>query len=229
LSEIEGTVEVLPAERGGRIVRVTGDNGETKEYRVAFGKHLFVSTGDRVVSGTKLTDGPAVLTDVLKTQGEKKVQEYLLNEIQKVYRVEGVVINDKHMEIIIKQMLSKVRVTDPGDTYLLEGEEVDRMKMQKINEELPRDKKRAQFEPLILGITRVALSSSSFISAASFQETIKVLTNAAITGSEDYLDGLKENIILGKLIPAGTGFFGQKKEVTGESASEIESAAGKKT
>ncbi len=215
LSEIEGTVSLHPGERGTRIIRVTGSSGDqVKEYKVPFGKHLLVAEGDHVVSGSKLTDGPAVLTDILRTQGEKRVQEYLLNEIQKVYRVEGVSINDKHIEIIIRQMLSRVRVTDPGDTYLLEGEEIDRVKIQQINDALPKGKKRAKYEPLILGITRVALSSESFISAASFQETLKVLTNAAITGAEDELEGLKENVILGKLIPAGTGFFSvaSKKE-----------------
>ncbi|MCM8789147.1 MAG: DNA-directed RNA polymerase subunit beta', partial [Candidatus Omnitrophica bacterium] len=170
---------------------------------------------------TKLTDGPVVLTDILKTQGEKKVQEYLLNEIQKVYRVEGVVINDKHIEVIIRQMLSRVRVTDPGDTYLLEGEEIDRVRIQQINDALPKDKKRATYEPLILGITRVALSSESFISAASFQETLKVITNAAITGAEDYLEGLKENVILGKLIPAGTGFFSSFTKKEEEQTAEV--------
>jgi len=220
LSEIEGTVSIHQGEKGTRIIRVTDESTrQTREYRIPFGKHLLVANGDHVVSGSKLTDGPAVLTDVLRTQGEKKVQEYLLNEIQKVYRVEGVNINDKHMEIIIRQMLSKVRVTDPGDTYLLEGEEIDRVKIQQINEALPKGKKRAKYEPLILGISRVALSSESFISAASFQETMKVITNAAITGAEDYLEGLKENVILGKLIPAGTGFFAsqmKKQEQTAE-------------
>ncbi|MCX7705915.1 MAG: DNA-directed RNA polymerase subunit beta' [bacterium] len=221
LSEVEGDVLIEQGERGTKIIKIIDSSTREvkKEYRVPLGKHLLVGNGDHVVSGSKLTDGPAVLTDILKTQGEKKVQEYLLNEIQKVYRVEGVNINDKHMEIIIRQMLSRVRVTDPGDTYLLEGEEVDRIKIQQINDSLQKGKKRAKYEPLILGITRVALSSESFISAASFQETLKVITNAAITGAEDYLEGLKENVILGKLIPAGTGFFSgvyKKEEQTTE-------------
>lgn len=144
---------------------------------------------------------------MLRIKGEKKVQEYLLAETQKVYHLEGVTINDKHVETIIKQMLSKVRIIDGGDTYLMESEEVDRVKVQKINEEmLANDKKPASFKPLVLGITRIALSSDSFISAASFQETTRVLTNAAVTGREDHLLGLKENVILGRLIPGGTGF-----------------------
>ena len=159
---------------------------------------------------------------MLRIQGEKKVQEYLLNEIQKVYRVEGVKINDKHIEVIIRQMLSRVRVVDPGDTYLLEGEEIEKTKIQKINESLPKGKKPATYKPLILGITRVALSSESFISAASFQETMKVLTNAAVLGAEDPLEGLKENVILGRLIPAGTGFISKKLKQKKESESAEE-------
>jgi len=226
LSEIAGKVSLGSGEKGARIIKIIGDADQVKEYKVPYGKHILVADGDQVVSGSKLTDGPAVLIDVLRTQGEKKVQEYLLNEIQKVYRIEGVGINDKHIEIIIRQMLSRVRITDPGDTYLLEGEEIDRMKIQQINDSLPKEKKRATYEPLILGITRVALSSESFISAASFQETIKVLTNAAITGAEDRLEGLKENVILGKLIPAGTGFFShiienEEKKYPEDSSNEI--------
>jgi DNA-directed RNA polymerase subunit beta-beta' len=208
LSEIEGLVEVISAAKGTRKVVVTNEETNTKkEYEISAGKHLLVSTGDRIKSGERITDGHVVLKDILKIEGEKKVQEYLLNEIQSVYRVEGVSINDKHIEVIVRQMLSKVRVENPGDTYLLEGEEIDRFKMQKINDALPKNKKSATFRPQVLGITRVALNSESFISAASFQETTKVLTSAALLGAEDYLEGLKENVILGRLIPAGTGMF----------------------
>jgi len=206
LTEIDGEVQILSSEKIGRKVIVKNEVTE-KEYFIPYGKHLLVSNGDYVVAGSKLTDGPVVLNDILRIQGEKKVQEYLLNEVQKVYRVEGVSINDKHIEVIIRQMLSKVKIEDPGDTYFLEGEEIDRIKIQKINESLPKGKKPATYKPLILGITRVALSSESFISAASFQETTKVLTNAAILGAEDELIGLKENVILGRLLPVGTGFI----------------------
>ena len=225
LSEIDGRVDILPGEKGGgRIVKVAGETFEKKgkgrindkTYNIPYGKHLLVSRGDYVVAGSKLTDGPAVLADILRIQGEKKVQEYFLGEIEKVYRIEGVSLNDKHIEVIIKQMLSKVRVVDPGDTFLLEGEEIDRVKIQRINETLEKGKKPATFEPLVLGITRVSLSSDSFISAASFQETLKVLTNAAITGAEDELAGLKENVILGKLVPAGTGIFENVQTETGQ-------------
>ncbi len=212
LSEIDGVVQVQQ-EKGGRKVLVKGDVS-TKEYTVPYGKHLLVADGDYVIAGSKLTDGPVILNDILRIQGEKKVQEYLLNEVQKVYRVEGVSINDKHIEIIVRRMLSRVRVEDPGDTFLLQGEEIDKVRIQKINESLPKGRKRATFQPLVLGITRVALSSEGFISAASFQETIKVLTNAAAMGAEDYLEGLKENVIMGKLIPAGTGFFSRQAAET---------------
>ncbi|HDN97963.1 MAG TPA: DNA-directed RNA polymerase subunit beta' [bacterium] len=221
LSEIDGKVEVLPSEKGGRKVIVKNEYTQ-KEYLIPFGKHLKVATGDYVFAGQALTDGPIVLQEMLRIQGEKKVQEYLLNEIQKVYRVEGVKINDKHIEVIIRQMLSRVRVVDPGDTYLLEGEEIEKTKIQKINESLPKGKKPATYKPLILGITRVALSSESFISAASFQETMKVLTNAAVLGAEDPLEGLKENVILGRLIPAGTGFISKKLKQKKESESAEE-------
>ncbi|MDD3726172.1 MAG: DNA-directed RNA polymerase subunit beta', partial [Candidatus Ratteibacteria bacterium] len=208
LSEIEGKVEIIPDEKGIRKVRIYNpETGSQKEYNIPPGKNLLVGSGDTVKAGEKITDGPIVLKDILKIEGEKKTQEYLLNEIQSVYRVEGVMISDKHIEIIIRQMLSKVRVENPGDTYLLEGEEIDRVKAQKINETLPKNKKLATFSPQVLGITRVALTSESFISSASFQETMKVLTNAALLGAEDHLEGLKENVILGRLIPAGTGLF----------------------
>jgi len=207
ISEIDGDVEVSVSEKGGRLIKVINKETETeKEYLIPYGKNLIVSNGDYVIAGSKLTDGSVVLTDILKIQGEKKVQEYLLDEIQKVYRVEGVTLDDKHIEVIIRQMLSKVRVEEPGDTYFLEGEEIDRVRIQKVNESLPKGKNPATYKPQMLGITRVALSSDSFISAASFQETTKVLTNAALMGAEDNLEGLKENVILGRLIPAGTGF-----------------------
>jgi len=148
-----------------------------------------------------------VLDDILDIKGEKGLREYLLNEIQEVYRLEGVTINDKHLEIIIRQMLSKVKVTKPGDTLLLEDEGIDRFKFQKINEEiLAKGKKPAESKAKVLGITRVALGCDSFISAASFQETTRVLTEAAVTGRTDPLYGLKENVIIGHFIPAGTGF-----------------------
>ncbi|MCL5674294.1 MAG: DNA-directed RNA polymerase subunit beta' [Candidatus Omnitrophica bacterium] len=222
LSEIDGKVEIMPGERGLRVIKIISEvidkknNKTEKIYNIPYGKHLLVTGDDYVIAGSKITDGPVVLSDILRIQGEKKVQEYLLNEVQKVYRIEGVTLNDKHIEIIIRQMLSKVRVIDPGNTYLLEGENMDKIKIQQINEALPKGKKSATYEPLVLGMTRVALGSGSFISAASFQETVKIITNAAILGYEDNLEGLKENVILGKVIPAGTGFWERTKKEPGE-------------
>ena len=212
LSEIEGIVHI-EIEKGMRKVIVKNEEtNEIREYVIPYGKTIVVGEGDKVLAGTELTDGFKSLNDILRIQGEKKVMEYLLNEIQKVYRVEGVKINDKHIEVIIRQMLSRVRIEDPGDTYLLEGEEINRYEIQKINESLPKGKRPATFKPLVLGITKVALTCESFISAASFQETMRVLTDAAVLGAEDYLEGLKENVILGRLIPAGTGLFEKKEE-----------------
>jgi len=220
LSEIDGDVIVQEDDSGKRIrkgeraVRIKSSTGTVKEMSIPAGKHLNVSDGEHVVAGEKLTDGTIVLDDILKIKGERGVQEYLLNEVQEVYRLESVTINDKHLEIIIRQMLSKVKVKDPGDTLLLEDQEIDRFKFQKINEEiLAKGKKPAKGSPMVLGITRVALSCDSFISAASFQETTRVLTEAAVTGKIDPLYGLKENVIIGSFIPAGTGFVKQDKKM----------------
>ena len=217
LSEIDGNVIIEEDDSGKRIrkgeraIRIKSSTGTVKEMSIPSGKHLNVSDGEHVVAGEKLTDGTIVLDDILNIKGERGVREYLLNEVQEVYRLESVTINDKHLEIIIRQMLSKVKVKDPGDTLLLEDQEIDRFKFQKINEEiLAKGKKPAKGSPMVLGITRVALSCDSFISAASFQETTRVLTEAAVTGKIDPLYGLKENVIIGSFIPAGTGFIKQK-------------------
>ena len=212
LSEIDGDVIVQEDDSGkGRTIRIKSSTGTVKKMSIPAGKHLNVSDGEHVVAGEKLTDGTIVLDDILSIKGERGVREYLLNEVQEVYRLESVTINDKHLEIIIRQMLSKVKVKEPGDTLLLEDQEIDRFKFQKINEEiLAKGKKPAKGSPMILGIARVALSCDSFISAASFQETTRVLTEAAVTGKIDPLYGLKENVIIGSFIPAGTGFVKQK-------------------
>jgi DNA-directed RNA polymerase subunit beta' len=148
----------------------------------------------------------------LKISGERKLQEYLVNEVQEVYRLQGVSINDKHIEVIVRQMLKKVKITEAGDTDFLAGMQVDRFKLQEENERVEKQKKEpAKAEPILLGITRASLSTDSFISAASFQETTRVLTDAAASGKRDYLLGLKENVIMGHLIPAGTGFAGQRR------------------
>jgi DNA-directed RNA polymerase subunit beta' len=177
---------------------------------VAAGKHLRVHEGDKVRAGDRLTEGPVNPHDILLIKGPRAVQEYLLNEVQEVYRLQGVRISDKHIGTIVRQMLQKVRVTDPGDTDFLEGETVDKMTFKEENERVERRKEGnevAEFEPVLLGITKASLTTQSFISAASFQETTRVLTDAAIRGAKDDLLGLKENIIIGHLIPAGSGIY----------------------
>jgi len=247
VSEIDGTVKFGPVKKGVRKVIVTSEDGRDKRaYLIAYGKHLLVHEDDFVQAGEKLSEGSVVPHDILAILGANKVQEYLVNEIQEVYRLQGVHINDKHIEVIVRQMLRKVRVEDPGDTEFLENDEVDRKYFLKVNdailnkvviedsgdsefrigevveqvkvsmdnEGLEKDGKQpatfrstkpATFHPMLLGITKASLGTDSFISAASFQETTRVLTNAAIRGRVDNLEGLKENVIMGHLIPAGTG------------------------
>jgi len=206
ISEIDGLVEFGEDRKGLRTVIVKSSTGLSKEYTIPHGKHPTVYKGDRVFAGQQLTDGPVVPHDILRVCGDKVLQEYLLNEIQEVYRLQGVRINDKHIELIISQMLKKVKIEDSGDGPFLVGEQIDRMKFKKANEEVLKKKgKPAQATPLLLGITKVSLTTDSFISAASFQETTRVLTEAASSGKIDFLCGLKENVIVGHLIPAGTG------------------------
>ncbi|HVS10417.1 MAG TPA: hypothetical protein VMS76_11125, partial [Planctomycetota bacterium] len=212
ISEIEGVVELGEKKRGKRtiIVRALGQKGEVieeKEHAVPQGKHLRVHKGDDVRAGEPLVDGPLDPHDILSISGEDEVQVYLMREIQNVYRSQGVGIDDKHIEIIIGQMMRKVSVKDPGDSEFLPGAVVDRFRFRKENERLRKERKKpATGETLLLGITKASLSSESFISAASFQETTKVLTEAAIAGRRDHLVGLKENVILGHMVPTGTGF-----------------------
>jgi DNA-directed RNA polymerase subunit beta' len=183
------------------------------EYTIPHGKHPNVYKGDRVFAGQQLTDGPVVPHDILKVCGDKVLQEYLLNEVQEVYRLQGVRINDKHIELIISQMLKKVKIEDSGDSKFLIGEQINRIAFKKANDEIIKKKgKPAQATPLLLGITKVSLTTDSFISSASFQETTRVLTEAASSGRIDLLRGLKENVIVGHLIPAGTGLK-QYKEI----------------
>jgi DNA-directed RNA polymerase subunit beta' len=188
-----------------------GSLDETREaqlYEVPAGKHLRVHEGDRVRAGDRLSEGPVNPHDILRIKGPRAVQEYLLNEVQEVYRLQGVKINDKHIGVIVKQMLQKVRIMDPGETEFLEGEHVDRQIFRDENDRAKKKKETpATAEPLLLGITKASLTTQSFISAASFQETTRVLTDASIRGAKDDLLGLKENIIIGHLIPAGTGMY----------------------
>ncbi|RPH35620.1 DNA-directed RNA polymerase subunit beta', partial [bacterium] len=247
VSEIDGTVSFGAQKRGSREVVVTSHDGkDIRKYPIALGKHVLVQENDVVRAGERLSDGAIDPHDVLRIKGVGAVQEYLVNEIQEVYRIQGVKINDKHIEIIVRQMMQKVRVVDSGDTKFLEGDFVDKLRFEEENESLTdkvyvvnkgdskyrngqiaskkkvreanidlrkRAKKVVEFrdalpatsEPVLLGITSAALSTDSFISAASFQETTKVLTDAAIEGKVDNLLGLKENVIMGHLVPAGTG------------------------
>lgn len=206
ISEIDGIVEFSEDKKGRRTIIVKAATGMSSEYTIPHGKHPTVYKGDRVFAGQQLTDGPVVPHDILRVCGDKILQEYLLNEVQEVYRLQGVRINDKHIELIISQMLKKVRIEDAGDTNLIVGEQIDRIHFKRANEEVAKKKgKPAQATPLLLGITKVSLTTESFISAASFQETTRVLTEAASSGKIDFLNGLKENVIVGHLIPAGTG------------------------
>jgi DNA-directed RNA polymerase subunit beta' len=206
VSEIDGAVEFGGVSRGMRKLIVRGDDGDAREYQIPQGKHLYVQEGSVVRAGDRLTEGPINPHDILKIKGIEEVQEYLVNEIQEVYRLQGVRIDDKHIEVIVRQMLQKVRIEDPGNTSFLEGEHVDRLSVLEENEKMIQEGQQpATFQPLLLGITKASLSTESFISAASFQETTRVLTEAAIQGKVDYLRGLKENVIIGHLIPAGTG------------------------
>ena len=207
ISEIDGVVEFGEVVKGQRKIIVKSPTGMSKSYLIPHGKHLNVYKGDRVVAGQQLVDGPVVPQDILRVSGERKLQEYLVTGVQEVYRLQGVKINDKHVETIVRQMLRKVKIEEPGDAEFLIGAQVDRIKFQEENEKLmKKGKQPAKAVPILLGITKASLSTESFISAASFQETTRVLTEAATSGKIDHLLGLKENVIMGHLIPAGTGF-----------------------
>jgi len=206
LAEISGKVHVATEKNKIIITIVDPETGVKREYEVPKGKYIYVRTGDFVKAGEPLTDGQLNPHDILNILGERAVARFLLDEIQSVYRAQGVDINDKHFEVIIKKMLSKVRIEDSGDSSYLVEEVVDREEFEKVREKLFKEGKRPpKARPLLTGITKAALSTPSFISAASFQETTRVLSEAAIAGKRDYLKGLKENVIIGRLIPAGTG------------------------
>jgi len=266
VSEIEGTIRFGDRKKGSReIFVVAHDQSDEKKYNVPLGRHILVQDSDEIPAGEKITDGPINPHDILKIKGTSAVQEYLVNEIQDVYRLQGVKINDKHIEVIVKQMLQKIRIVSPGDTKFLEEDVVDRnefldenknvmnmifiedkgdsrykngqlitkAKYREINTDLKKKDKKpvvgreaepATFEHLLLGITQAALSTESFISAASFQETTKVLANAAIAAKVDHLNGLKENVVMGHLIPAGTGLKKYDKVILLGEIEEMEEA-----
>jgi DNA-directed RNA polymerase subunit beta' len=206
ITEIDGAVKYGDVQKQYRKIFVTNDDNETREYQLPRGAHINVQEGERVRAGEPLMDGPIDPHDILRVRGEKELQRYLVDEIQEVYRLQGVNINDKHIEVISRQMMRWVKVEEVGDSEFLIDEVVDRFRFMSENNRLSGDgKKPASGHPLLLGITKASLSTDSFISAASFQETTRVLTEAAISGRVDHLRGLKENVIMGRLIPAGTG------------------------
>jgi DNA-directed RNA polymerase subunit beta' len=206
ISEIDGIVKFGEVAKGQRKIYVTADNGTEKEYSVPRGVHINVQEGERVKAGEPLMDGPLNPHDILAVLGEKELQGYLVNEIQEVYRLQGVNISDKHIETIVRQMMRWVKVEDVGDTSFLLEQQTDKFRFREENERVIANGGRpATGRPLLLGITKASLSTESFISAASFQETTRVLTEASIQGAVDHLRGLKENVIVGRLIPAGTG------------------------
>ena len=247
VAEIDGVVRFGGIKRGNREIIIESREGETKKYLVSLSKHILVQEQDFVRAGTALSDGATTPSDILYIKGPFAVQEYLVNEIQEVYRLQGIKINDKHIEVIVRQMMSKMIIEDPGDTKCLEGESVNKFELLAINDELfdkkviteahdsetlkagqivslrrireensilrradkalveYRDAFPATATPQLQGITRASLSTESWISAASFQETTKVLSSASIAAKQDFLEGLKENVIVGKRIPAGTG------------------------
>lgn len=206
LAEITGTVSFGKDTKGKQRLIITDLDGVTNEYLIPKDKHVTVHDGQVVTKGESIVDGPADPQDILRLQGREALARYIIDEVQDVYRLQGVKINDKHIEVIVRQMLRRVRITDAGDTSFIMGEQVERADVLAENERVVADNKRpASFEYVLLGITKASLSTDSFISAASFQETTRVLTEAAILGKRDDLRGLKENVIVGRLIPAGTG------------------------
>jgi len=265
VSEIDGIVKFGDTKRGVRTMIVEADDGESKKYRIPYGKHVIVHEHDRILAGSQLCEGSTSPMDILKILGAGKAREYLVNEIQEVYRLQGVKINDKHIEVIVRQMmqkisvvesgdtdylpqdrinrsefyttnnnlLSKVKITDPGDSEFEKDMLVDKKEFIELNKELKESGKKpakysktkpATFEPLLMGITRASLNTESFISAASFQETTRVLTNAATAGQTDYLRGLKENVAVGRLIPAGTGLHEYRDIIVGNASEEQDDA-----
>ncbi len=212
ISDIDGMVEFGKDLKGKRKVVIRPDVGESKEYMIPRGKHVSVHEGDFVKAGEALMDGPSNPHDILRVLGDKALARYLVDEIQEVYKLQGVKINDKHIEVIVRQMLKRVKIKEVGDTHFLVDDQVEKYVFQEENARVMREGgKPAVGEPLFLGITKASLITDSFISAASFQETTKVLTQAAVAGKMDYLKGLKENVIMGRLIPAGTGLSKYKQ------------------
>jgi len=217
IAKISGKIEFVREYKAKRKIAIVPEEGDAVEYLIPKTKVIDVQEGDFVKKGDTLISGSPNPHDILEVMGVEALAEYLVNEIQEVYRLQGVKINDKHIETIVRQMLQKVEITDGGDTTLLPGEQVDRTEMDEYNAKLGRNKKKAEGTPILLGITKASLQTRSFISAASFQETTRVLTQAAVEGKKDTLIGLKENVIVGRLIPAGTGAGMNRMRITASS------------
>jgi DNA-directed RNA polymerase subunit beta' len=213
ISKIDGIVDFGPSVRGKRCIIIKDQQtGVEEEHLIAIGKHVIVFKGDYVKKGQQLTEGPIDPHEILDICGPQELQEHLVNEVQEVYRLQGVTINDKHIEIIVRQMLRKVRITEPGDTTFLWGEQIDKLEFEEENQRVENmGGKPAEAQPVLLGITKASLETESFLSAASFQDTTRVLTEAATRARVDYLRGFKENVIMGHIIPAGTGFDHHRK------------------
>lgn len=207
IADVSGTIEFGTELRGNRRILVKPEDGsDSVTYTVPKGRFVTVNEGDYVRAGDPIMDGPANPHDILRVKGIKALARYIIDEIQEVYRLQGVNIDDKHIEVIVSQMLKKVEITDPGDTHYVVGDQITKGEVTEGNEVLVANgEETARFRPLLLGITKASLTTDSFISAASFQETTKVLTQAALEGKKDSLRGLKENVIMGRLIPAGSG------------------------
>lgn len=226
ISDIDGVVKFGGLHRGLRRVMVVADNGETFEYNLPRSRHLNVEDGESVKAGDALSSGVPNVHDILRILGPDEVQKYLVKEVQEIYSLQGVDINNKHIELIVKQMLRKVRITDPGDTSFVVGDRVDKNYLQVVNKAMVKaGKKIATAKPILMGITKASLGTESFISAASFQDTTRVLTEASLVGQVDYLYGLKENVVIGKLIPSGTGVGSFRAKYLGEELSEYEQKA----
>ncbi len=206
IAENDGSIEFGKELRGKLKVSIVTPQGTSSSYLIPKGKHINFNQGEKIKKGEYLLDGSPAPHDILRILGVEALTEYFVNEVQEVYRLQGVIINDKHIETILRQMLKKVEIKESGDSNYLLGEIVDKIKLGNINEKLKKENKKIAIgERILLGITKASLQTNSFISAASFQETTRVLTDAAIRGKVDMLEGLKENVIVGRLIPAGTG------------------------
>ena len=238
ITELGGVVEIRETKRKREVVITNQETGEAKAYLIPYGSRLKVQDGQVLEAGDELTEGSVNPHDILKIKGVRAVQDYMIQEVQKVYRLQGVEINDKHIEVIVRQMLKKIRIEESGDSDYLPGINVDALEFAELNEKLEAEgKEPAKGTQIMLGITKASLATNSFLSAASFQETTKVLTDAAIKGKIDPLIGLKENVLIGKLIPAGTGMKRYRSvkldtgdgnidmsEVTGEENGDFEEA-----